>query len=256
MAISLTFLTLAIPIQLNGNWITLAWAVEGAALLYASFPVKYRKLRTGSLIILALAVIRLLFFDLENLFSSGMAAVDKRTGFTPFINSGSLMFLAGVLILFAASFIYGRYRNALESKFERHMAAVIAIGANILIILFLAANTSAYFDYLIYKNNFAYPIPGDLENTRQFAYSAILILYSMITTAAGFAFKIRYLRLFSFVLFLVSIIKVFFFDLSILERGYRIMSFVLLGLILLGVSYLYQRYKYIILGVVDNEIEK
>jgi uncharacterized membrane protein len=38
-------------------------------------------------------------------------------------------------------------------------------------------------------------------------------------------------------------VKVFFIDLSELERGYRIVSFIGLGAILLVVSFLYQKYK-------------
>jgi uncharacterized membrane protein len=44
-------------------------------------------------------------------------------------------------------------------------------------------------------------------------------------------------------LFGMTIVKVFFVDLSELERGYRVVSFIGLGAILLAVSFLYQRYK-------------
>jgi uncharacterized membrane protein len=49
-------------------------------------------------------------------------------------------------------------------------------------------------------------------------------------------------------LFGIAILKIFLYDLSFLERLYRIFSFVGLGVILLLVSYLYQRYKEIILS--------
>jgi uncharacterized membrane protein len=56
------------------------------------------------------------------------------------------------------------------------------------------------------------------------------------------------LRLVAMVLFGVTILKIFFYDLSFLQTLYRIFSFIGLGLILLAMSYLYQRYKGIILG--------
>jgi uncharacterized membrane protein len=37
------------------------------------------------------------------------------------------------------------------------------------------------------------------------------------------------------------LVKVFLVDLEAVDTGYRIMSFLVLGLVLLGVSYLYQR---------------
>jgi len=41
----------------------------------------------------------------------------------------------------------------------------------------------------------------------------------------------------------LTIFKVFLFDLSSLEKLYRIISFIVLGAILLAVSFLYQRYR-------------
>ena len=52
-------------------------------------------------------------------------------------------------------------------------------------------------------------------------------------------------------LFGFTILKIFIYDLSFLDTLYRIFSFVALGLILLTVSYLYQRYRAIILGPSD-----
>jgi uncharacterized membrane protein len=53
----------------------------------------------------------------------------------------------------------------------------------------------------------------------------------------------------SIVLFGFTILKIFIYDLSFLETLYRIFSFIGLGVILLAVSYLYQKYKDVILGV-------
>ena len=52
----------------------------------------------------------------------------------------------------------------------------------------------------------------------------------------------------AFALFGFSILKIFIYDLSFLDTLYRIFSFLGLGVILLAVSYLYQRYRAIILG--------
>ena len=52
----------------------------------------------------------------------------------------------------------------------------------------------------------------------------------------------------SIVLFGLAILKIFIYDLSFLDTLYRIFSFLGLGLILLAVSYLYQRYRVVIFG--------
>jgi uncharacterized membrane protein len=64
--------------------------------------------------------------------------------------------------------------------------------------------------------------------------------------AFGFWRSARNLRVVAFVLFGITILKVFVYDLSFLERVYRIFSFIGLGVILLAVSYVYQRYKNVI----------
>ena len=54
-------------------------------------------------------------------------------------------------------------------------------------------------------------------------------------------------------LFGVIIFKVFLIDLSSLERFYRIISFVVLGVILIAVSFLYQKYKDVLIGPKPTE---
>src|SRR5262249_14824747 len=56
---------------------------------------------------------------------------------------------------------------------------------------------------------------------------------------AGFLARERILRLQGLAMFLVCILKVFFYDLRNLETIYRILSFIVLGLILLAVSWIY-----------------
>jgi hypothetical protein len=60
---------------------------------------------------------------------------------------------------------------------------------------------------------------------------------------AGFSLRERVLRLQGLVLLLVCILKLFLYDLRNLETLYRILSFMALGLILLGVSWIYTRFR-------------
>jgi uncharacterized membrane protein len=60
---------------------------------------------------------------------------------------------------------------------------------------------------------------------------------------AGFAFGIRAMRLTGLGVFALCIVRLFFYDFSTLETGARILSFVLLGLLLLGGSWLYTRFR-------------
>jgi uncharacterized membrane protein len=57
----------------------------------------------------------------------------------------------------------------------------------------------------------------------------------------GYARSNRLLRLMALLLLTATTFKVFFLDLAALEKFYRIVSFLVLGAILLAVSFLYQQ---------------
>ena len=59
MALSVTFLTIAVPLHMELNGITLLWAVEGPLLLYLGYRYDYRPIRTGAFAILLLTQMRI-----------------------------------------------------------------------------------------------------------------------------------------------------------------------------------------------------
>jgi hypothetical protein len=61
--------------------------------------------------------------------------------------------------------------------------------------------------------------------------------------AVGFPARERSLRLSGLLLFLICILKLFFYDLRNLETPYRIASFLALGVFLLGVSWVYTQFR-------------
>jgi uncharacterized membrane protein len=83
-------------------------------------------------------------------------------------------------------------------------------------------------------------------NLRQMALSLVWIAYSILLISFGIWRRMLSLRLVAIVLIGIAILKIFFYDLSFLETAYRIVSFIGLGLILLAISFLYQRFKLVI----------
>jgi hypothetical protein len=61
--------------------------------------------------------------------------------------------------------------------------------------------------------------------------------------AAGFPLRDRLQRLSGLALFLICVLKLFLYDLRQLETVNRILSFIVLGLILVGVSWMYTRFR-------------
>jgi uncharacterized membrane protein len=89
-----------------------------------------------------------------------------------------------------------------------------------------------------------------IQNFKQLTISILWLVYSVGLMIFGIVRRIKVLRLTAICFFGLTIFKIFIIDLSFLDQLYRIFSFIGLGLILLLVSYLYQRYKYII---VEND---
>jgi uncharacterized membrane protein len=82
-----------------------------------------------------------------------------------------------------------------------------------------------------------------LENLQQLSLSTVWLISSILLMIAGILRHNRALRIASIALFGFTILKIFIYDLSFLDTLYRIFSFIGLGVILLAVSYAYQRYK-------------
>jgi uncharacterized membrane protein len=68
-------------------------------------------------------------------------------------------------------------------------------------------------------------------------------LEGVLLLGAGFALRTRFLRLQGLAVLLACILKLFLHDLRNLETLYRILSFIALGVILLGVSWIYTRFR-------------
>jgi len=85
-----------------------------------------------------------------------------------------------------------------------------------------------------------------LQNLQQLTLSGVWLFYSVALMVTGIWRRLQGLRIIAMALFGITILKIFIYDLSFLERLYRIFSFIGLGVILLAVSYLYQRYKNVI----------
>jgi len=74
-------------------------------------------------------------------------------------------------------------------------------------------------------------------------FTVALGLEGLALLGVGFPLRERVLRLQGLALLLACILKLFVYDLRNLETMYRILSFIALGLIMLGVSWIYTRYR-------------
>jgi hypothetical protein len=68
-------------------------------------------------------------------------------------------------------------------------------------------------------------------------------LEALVLLGAGFPLRDRFQRLSGLALFMICVLKLFLYDLRELETVNRILSFIVLGLILVGVSWIYTRFR-------------
>ncbi len=81
----------------------------------------------------------------------------------------------------------------------------------------------------------------DIENTEQYTYSIVWLLFGIAFLTGGMIFKVRELRIGSAAVMVLTVAKVFLIDMSALEGILRALSFVGLGAVLIGMGLVYQR---------------
>jgi uncharacterized membrane protein len=83
--------------------------------------------------------------------------------------------------------------------------------------------------------------PGDAE---LYAYSAVWLGLALALLGIAILRQVASLRYASLALLMVTVAKVFLIDMSELTGLYRVASFMGLGLFLVGIGYLYQRFVF------------
>jgi uncharacterized membrane protein len=86
-----------------------------------------------------------------------------------------------------------------------------------------------------------------LTQNHKIGFPILWGLTSFVLIAVGLKTKKKYLRIISLTLFLVTLIKLFFVDIKGISEGGKIAAFISLGILLLIVSFMYQRLKKLLL---------
>lgn len=79
-------------------------------------------------------------------------------------------------------------------------------------------------------------------------YTILWGVYSFVLMLIGMRFKNRLLRVLALFMFLITLIKLFVFDIREISDAGKIVAFISLGILLLVISFLYQKLKKIIVG--------
>jgi uncharacterized membrane protein len=231
LALAIGFITVAIPIRLDAHWITMGWFVEVAVLLWVADRIHSELLNIFAIGALLLGVGRLLLID--NFYVT-----------RPIFNARMATYAVAIAVLGAVAW-YGSRR---KDEAARAVAGIAVVALNLLALIALSREVADY-----YSRKMTGMLPQrqwdpaawtdwhHLKIARDFTYSALWMAYGAMLMVVGFWRRSAFVRWQALVLIAFTIGKVFLYDVSELDRGYRIVSFIVLGLLLLAISFMYQR---------------
>ncbi len=219
-ALALVCLSAAIPVLAEGSWLTMAWSLEAAGVVWLGARLASWRLRLGGLLLLSIVAIRLLVLR------APAAHFLWNARFVAFA-------IAAACFALAAAWMARQTKGAAPYEHTVSIMLLVAVSGYALIGLSLEV-----------WDLFARLRVAGIEHgpAQQMALSVLWTVFAGGLALAGMVKKSALLRWQALGLFALVVGKVFLYDLSSLERFYRILSFLVLGILLLAVSFLYKRH--------------
>ena len=219
------FVTLAAPLMADGPVLHLFWGIEGAALLYISGlmdDVVSRAAAAGFIVV------------------GLLGTVDTMSRYRPeelLVSPTSLAIAAQIAVLYLSAWLVTRSG---EGEWQRPVVQAFLITASLLTLGWL----SQEWRHEVLRSTDG---PKVFELT-QFGLSTLWGIYSAALLVVGVAFKqqwARYLGLATFGFTLVKMVSVDLWQLEVLQRT---IAFVGLGVLMIGCSFMYNRFRDLIVG--------
>lgn len=229
--------------QMRNGLMSISWTVYAITLAYIGFIRDSIKMRYWAIGILAAVFMKLFMIDFA-------FSMQSDTAYILVFNTKLISTLIAVTAMFSVCCLYKYYEDKL-GDIEYELFNPMMITAIVILGIALSVENLRYYDSLgAFMNGNV-----NTEIQMQFALSSIWAIYSIILIIVGIMKRYKPARIFAIVLFGITIMKIFLSDLSILTGAYRVLSFIVLGFILLAVSFLYQKYKSIIINDLPEAIE-
>jgi uncharacterized membrane protein len=174
-----------------------------------------------------------------------LTKLDDFTVTTVIFNARLGTFAVAIAVLGGTAW-YGLRR---ADEVGRQGAAIAVVALNALALIALSLEVSDYYARELAANGpvqGGYNSPGwaalrSIRIAEGFTYSALWMAYGAMLMVVGFWRRSAFVRWQALALIAATTVKVFVYDVSQLDRGYRIVSFIVLGVMLLAISFVYQR---------------
>ena len=220
--IALTLITIALPMRLSIRTTVIGWAIEAAVLMWTGFRLALWPIRTASFLLFAIV-------------GAWFLAMPQYPRAFVVWNERFVVGMVTAACALAAVWFARSHRDAMEPG-ERLPFGALAVGINVVILVALTQEIGVL--YYVDSDALAF---GENALARELTISLLWTLYASGLIFAGVKIASPLLRWQGLALFGFTTLKVFLSDLSDLSGLYRIMSAIALGVVLLIVSFFYQR---------------
>jgi uncharacterized membrane protein len=218
-AVGSALLAIAIALEFGGAWITIGWAAEGAAVIALGLSEDRDWMRACGALLFALATLRTLRLLVTDATIADLVLLNRRAACA----------LVVVGLLYLVAWLHHRRRAAVDYSFDIAAALVTAK-----LVLFGLLTSEIYSYWATHEGS---------DVARDMTLSIAWAVYATVLVVIGLRRNYAPLRYVAFIVFALTILKVFLVDLAHLNRIYRVFSVIALGITLLLTSYLYTRFK-------------
>jgi uncharacterized membrane protein len=223
----LAFVTVAIPLQLEREWITIGWALEGAALAWLFRRIPHRGLFWFALGLLAVVFVRLALNPEILVYQPRSEIRIVNWYLYTYLTCAAAMLGAGWLL------------SATDDRIVAPLRASQVAPAGGTILLFLLLNIEIA-DFFATGDRLTFNLSAGLA--QNLTYTLGWGVFAVCLLAAGIALRSHAARLSAIVLLTLTVLKGFLSDVARLGGLYRVMSFVGLAICLSLVAVALQRF--------------
>jgi uncharacterized membrane protein len=225
--VALFFITLVFPIQFDRQWITIGWALEGAALLWLFRRVPHPGLRLAGVGLLTAAFVRLALNPAVLEYHSRAA--------TPIFNWYLYAYGIVTICLFVGTRLLAPPRNLV---LKSNVPPILAGLGTTLAFLLLNIEIADYFSPP--GSTLTFQFTGNFA--RDMTYSIAWAIFALVLLIYGILKVIPAARYAAMGLLCATLLKLFFHDLAQLGQLYRIGAFVSVAVIAMLASFAYQKF--------------
>ena len=221
VSLSLTFLTVAIPLKATGHGIAIGWLAEAVAVFWLAGMVDMESRARAALQWLGCVSLVL------GVGWSLLGPIVLSAGNTAFWNRNFATAMGAVVALLVAMALVKRWpAKESNSPSATRVAGMAVLLLNLELLVMMRWQIGMALHY---------------GETSDFVYSGWMAVQGAGMLAAGFWKRAAMVRWLGLILLGMTLAKTVLYDMRHLGTGYRVVSYLALGVLLMGVSYAYQK---------------